>query len=273
MRSASRRASEALRAHKREAIERESSTGQLMTLATDLYAAAGLFVSQPRLRRTVGHPSTPVEGRARLIRGLLDGRLGGNALDVVEAAVRERWSSPWDLTDALETAGDDAMLAAAERDGDLQLVEDQLFWFERILSGQSELTTLLDEAPIEPARRVELLDRVLADRVHPVTKALLEHGIRSQRKRSITLAIDDLLEEAAARRAQSTARVLSAVELAPEQVDRLTAALSATYGRDMTVRTATDSSVRGGLVVRVGDEIIDGSVATRLVTARAALAG
>jgi F-type H+-transporting ATPase subunit delta len=87
------------------------------------------------------------------------------------------------------------------------------------------------------------------------------------------LAIDDLLEEAAARRAESTARVLSAVELSTEQLDRLTSALGQVYGRAMTVRAATDPAVRGGLVVRVGNEVIDGSVATRLLTARSALAG
>lgn len=273
MRSASRTASEALRPAKRAAIDRAGSGEALMALADEFYAVADLLVGQPRLRRTAGDPSTPPEGRAALIHGLLVGKVEASALEVTEAAVRERWSSPWDLTDALETAGDDALFAAAERDEALGRVEDELFWFERILDNASELTALLDEAPIDAARRIGLLDEVLADRVHPVTKALLGHGVRSQRKRSVILAIDDLLEEAAARRAESTARVLSAVELSDAQVARLQAALGEVYGRAITVRTATDASVRGGLVVHVGNEIIDGSVATRLIDARAALSG
>ena len=92
-------------------------------------------------------------------------------------------------------------------------------------------------------------------------------------KRTVTLAIDDLVEGASARRERSVAKVISAVELTAEQQDRLGRGLSELYGRAITVRSAIDPSIRGGLVVRVGDEIIDGSVATRLAHARAALTG
>jgi F-type H+-transporting ATPase subunit delta len=45
------------------------------------------------------------------------------------------------------------------------------------------------------------------------------------------------------------------------------------YGRTITVRLALAPDVLGGLIVRVGDEIIDGSVASRLLGNRTALAG
>jgi F-type H+-transporting ATPase subunit delta len=61
--------------------------------------------------------------------------------------------------------------------------------------------------------------------------------------------------------------------LSDAQQERLAAALSEMYGRSISVRTALDPHVRGGLVVRVGDEIIDGSIASRFAEARAALAG
>ena len=67
--------------------------------------------------------------------------------------------------------------------------------------------------------------------------------------------------------------MLSAVPLTDAQEQRLAAALSEMYGRAISVRTALEPSLRGGLVVRVGDEVIDGSIATRLATARNALAG
>ena len=61
--------------------------------------------------------------------------------------------------------------------------------------------------------------------------------------------------------------------LSPDQEARLAALLSATYGRAIGVRTQIDPSVMGGLVIRVGDELIDGSVASRIAAARSALAG
>jgi F-type H+-transporting ATPase subunit delta len=69
------------------------------------------------------------------------------------------------------------------------------------------------------------------------------------------------------------ARVISATPLSDDQQARLVAALNDMYGRKISLRTAVDADVKGGLVVRVGDEVIDGSIATRLGSARAALAG
>jgi F-type H+-transporting ATPase subunit delta len=271
MRSASRLAAEQLRARKRPAIERERSAGGLVTLASELYSVADVLVDNPRLRRALGDPATPAEGRAKLIGDLIAGQVSASAREIAEAVVSERWSSPWDMTDALEVAGDDALFEAAERDQVLDRVVDELFRFERILDAQSELTVLLDEKPVEPERRVALLRTVLGGKAHELTTALLEHAVRSQRKHTLAFAIDDLLEEAAARQERSMARVLSAVELSREQSAALTQTLSDVYGRPITIRTAVAPSIRGGLVIRIGDEVIDGSVAARLAAAQLAL--
>jgi F-type H+-transporting ATPase subunit delta len=132
---------------------------------------------------------------------------------------------------------------------------------------------LLDEATVPPQRRIQLLDSLVDGKVHPITGELLRHTITSRRKQTMPLAIDDLLAEAARRRNRSVAKVVSAVELSAAQENRLTAALSELYHRPISVRTAIDPAVRGGLVVRIGDEIIDGSVTARMLQARTALAG
>jgi F-type H+-transporting ATPase subunit delta len=271
MRSASRVAAEQVRVRKRPAIERERSAGGLVTLASELYSVADVLVDNPRLRRALGDPATPAEGRAKLLGDLIAGQVSASAREIAEAVVSERWSSSWDMTDALETAGDDALFEAAERDQVLDRVVDELFRFERILDVQSELTVLLDEKPVEADRRVALLRTVLSGKAHEITCSLLEHAVRSQRKHTLAFAIDDLLEEAAARQSQSMARVLSAVELTNEQTAALTQTLGEIYGRPITVRTAVAPAIRGGLVIRIGDEVIDGSVAARLASAELAL--
>ena len=242
-------------------------------LAAELYAAAGLLGGQPRLRRALGDPSTDASGRAELARSLFGGQVGDAALELISDAVALRWSSPWDLTDALEILADDTLLAAAEEEGRLDTVEDELFRFERILSHSGELAAALDEAGVPAERRIDLLRSLLGDRVHPITAQLLEHAITSGRRPTVMLAIDDLLQASAERRERSVARVLTATELTPEQTERLAAALTRLYGREINIRSAVDESVQGGLVVRVGDEVIDGSVASRLAAARAAFAG
>jgi F-type H+-transporting ATPase subunit delta len=274
--AASRSALAALRERLNDVLDTLGSSADgagYESLAAELYSATDLLAAQPRLRRTLGDPSTDASSRAELIGSLLTGKLGDPALQLVKAAVSQRWSSAWDLSDALEIIADETLLAAAETQGKLDDVEDELFRFERILGNSGELAAALDEAGVPAERRRALLDSVLNGKVEKITAELLGHAVSSGRKRSLLLAIDDLLEASAARRARSVARVISATELTPEQTSRLGAALSRLYGREINVRTAIDPQVKGGLVVRVGDEVIDGTVAGRLEAARAALAG
>ena len=272
IRSASRQALDTLRTEEDSVYSGRISADTLIKIAEDLYSVADLLVGQPRLRRTLGDPATDPDGRAHLIGSLLSGQLDAKALGIVQAAVRLRWSSPWDLTDALEDAGDSALFAAAEKQHSIDQLEDELFRLERILQAEGDVAALLDEFTVEAARRVALLDQLVGGKVHPITLALLHHAVASERKRSITLAIDDLLDKAAGRQSRSVARVVSATPLSDAQQSRLAAALTSMYGREMSVRTALDPDVRGGLVVRVGDEVIDGSIATRFAHVRAALA-
>lgn len=273
MRAASRAASVAVRTSKRPVIEGTESAAGLHSLAEDVYAMADVLVGAPRLRRMLGDPATDADGRTGLVASVFGGKVSEGAMTIGQGIVRERWSSPWDMTDAFEIAGDDALFEAAMRSDSLDEVVDELFRFERILDVNSDLTALLDETIVEPARLVKLLDDVLAGRTDAVTHALLVHSVRSQRKPSITLAIDDLLDEASRRQAETMARVLAAVELPAEQRRRLAAALSELYGRRISVRTAVVPGVLGGLIIRVGDEVIDGSVESRLVDARSNMTG
>lgn len=268
MRSASRIATAALRGSTRQQIDATATQDGLLDLADELYACADVLTSQPRLRRALADPASAPDRRARLAHDVFSGRVSDAAVTVVQAIVSQRWSNPWDMTDALEVAGDDALFAAAERTGDLSRVVDELFRFERILDAQAELVVLLDEAPIDADRRAGLLRDVVQGKVHPVTQSLLEHATRSQRKRNLGLAISALLDEAALRQNQSMARVLSAAELTPQQIDRLESALTSMYGRPITVQTALAPAVQGGLIIRIGDEVIDGSVAARLTAVR-----
>ena len=270
--AASREALAALRPEVDSVIGRFSTEDGFTGLAEELYEVAGLLDSQPRLRRMLADPASPASARQGLAESLVGGKVGASALTVFKAAVAERWSSPWDLVDAIESSADDVLLAAAESAGVIGTVEDELFRLERILDAESSLTTLLDEAPVAASRRQQLVDSVLAGKVHSLTAALVRHAVASGRKRSILLALDSLVEAAAARRMRSIARVVSAVALTDAQQDQLAARLSSMYGRTMDVRLTVDPAIRGGLVVRVGDEIINGSVAARQTEVRDAFA-
>ncbi|HEY2297401.1 MAG TPA: F0F1 ATP synthase subunit delta [Jatrophihabitans sp.] len=273
MQAASREALSNLRSEVSSVLGRFSTAEGLAGLADELYAVGDLLTAQPRLRRRLADPAAQREQRTGLVEALLGGKISASAMSVVNAAVAARWSSAWDLVDGIETSGDDVLLAAAESDGALDSVEDELFRLERILDAESNLTTILDEASADARRRADLVESLLAGKAHPAMIALVRHAVSTQRKRSVLLALDDLIAAAGARRDRSVARVVSAVEMTDKQQGDLAARLSEMYGRRIEVRYAVDPSIRGGLVVRVGDEVIDGSIASRLTQVRRAFAG
>lgn len=264
---------ESLAAVRDEVAASAGTTSDRPGVAEALFAVAGLLAGNPGLRRNLAEGSVDPEQRAGLLTRLLQGKVPDAAVQLAGRVVARRWSAPWDLVDAVEDAGHGLLLAEAEANGTLDTVEDQLFRFSRIVAGDSALRGALDDRAVEPERRATLARTLLDGKAEPVTAALVAQAVRSTANPSTELALDDLLELTAARRNRSVASVTSAVALSDAQVDRLAGALSRVYGRTITVRVDVDPTIRGGLVVRLGDEIIDGSVATRLAAARTGLTG
>jgi F-type H+-transporting ATPase subunit delta len=210
----------------------------------------------------------PEQARTALAEQVLGGRVARPTVEAVSAAVAARWSRPVDLVTAVEDLARNATLAAAEKTGRLDEVEDELFRFGRILGRQSELATLLADGGTPVEGRIALLDRLLEGKVASTTATLLRQAVRLPRGRSLSDTAEELAAAAAARRRRSIARVTTPVALTPEQEQRLTDSLTRLYGRAMSLQVELDESLLGGLVVRVGDEVIDGSVAGRIAAAR-----
>jgi F-type H+-transporting ATPase subunit delta len=173
----------------------------------------------------------------------------------------------------MTTLGTEAALDAADSEGALDDVEDELFRFGRIVSGNRELSRLLSDRSASIEGTGALIDRLLSGKVSTVTELLLRNVLTSRRAGSAEVAVERLSDAASRRRGQSVARVTTAVALTPAQEQRLTDVLGRLYGRTIGLQVTVDPDVLGGLVVQVGDEVIDGSVAHRLEAARRRLAG
>ena len=252
---------------------RATTSEEQLTVAEELFAVARLLDGQPSLRRALSDPSGKPEERAALAQRLFASRLSPVTLDLVELSVRQRWSRPLDLVDAATTLATDAALDAADARGDLEGVEDELFRFGRIVAGDQELSRILSDRRAPAAGKAELLDRLLSGRVSPVTDLLLRNVLTGSHAGTAGVAVERLSHAASRRRGQSVARVTTAVPLTPVQEQRLVDVLGRLYGRTIGLHITVDPSVLGGLLVQVGDEVIDGSIAHRLEAARRQLAG
>lgn len=153
-------------------------------------------------------------------------------------------------------------------------MEDQLFRFSRILDVQPRLAILLGDCAVPAEGRVRLLRKVLerADStVNPVVVALLSHTVELLRGQAVEEAVLFLAEVAVARRGEIVAQVGAAAELSDAQRTRLTEVLSRIYGHPVTVQLHIDAALLGGLSIAVGDEVIDGTLSSRLAAAEARL--
>ncbi|GAA1874995.1 hypothetical protein GCM10009836_65260 [Pseudonocardia ailaonensis] len=247
------------------------AAGDRQKLGEELYAVTRLLVAQRGLRRALSDPATTGEQRTTLAQGILGGKVAPATLESVGDLVSLRWSGPGDLIEATESLARTALLAAAEKQRALDDVEDQLFRFGRILEREPQLLTLLGDEDQPADKRVALLDSVLGTKVYPVTAALLRDLVRTPRSRHLDVAAEELSELAAARRNRSVAHVRTAVALSPAQEQQLTSSLTRIYGRDIALQVELDESLLGGMVIRVGDEVIDGSVSGKLAAARRAI--
>lgn len=246
--------------------------GDLATMADELFATVGLLDRQTGLRRALADPAVDPDRRAALLERLLGDRLSESTLRLMRPLVRSRWSEPRDLVDAAELLGRRAALGVAERDGTLDEVEDQLFRFARILDGQPELRQALEDRAADPDRRVGLVDRLVGARVDPTTRRLVDQAVRAPRGRTLDRAMGELVELAAARRQRYVAAVTAPAPLTEQQERRLSDILARIYGRSVSLQVSVDPQLLGGLVVRVNDEVIDGSVLTRIAQVRQRLA-
>jgi F-type H+-transporting ATPase subunit delta len=202
---------------------------------------------------------------------LLGQQLAAPTLDVAKGLVAARWSQPGDLVTAFESVARQALLAVAEKEGSLDNVEDELFRFGRVVNREPQLGGLLADLATPPDGRVALLDRLVDGKVSPITAALLRQSVRLPRDRHLDVVCEELAELAAGRRERSVARVTTPVALSAVQEQKLTDSLTRLYGRPISLQVELDPRLLGGLVVQVGGEVIDGSVASKLVAARRSL--
>jgi F-type H+-transporting ATPase subunit delta len=262
------------RARERLAERTDGAPGQLLlNLGDELFAISRLLDEQHSLRRALSDPSVKPGDRAGLARRLLDGKVSDTALDIVETVARQRWSRPLDLVEGTEALAIEATLDAALARGELDNVEDELFRFGRIVAGDPALSRILSDRSAPARGKTELINRLVSQRVSPATALLLRNVLTASHVGNAETAIERLSEAASRRRGEDVAHVTTAVALTGAQERRLTDVLGRLYGRPVGLQMTVDPDVLGGLIIRVGDEVIDGSVAHRLEAAGRRFAG
>ena len=264
------------RASLAEANERLSavlaSGADAVQLGDELFSVADLLDSESALRRTLSDPSLRAAAKAGLAEALLSGKVAAATLELTTGLVRAHWSAPGDLADAAEQLAVQAIVAGADDEGGLDDLEDELFRFGRIVDAQPDLRVALSSPFVAAERKQRLIEALLAGQVTPPALRLISRAAMYPRGRSLGASLEEYARLAARRRTRLIAEVHVAAELSADQRQRLATVLSVAYGHDVHLNVVLDPGVIGGMSVRISDELIDGSLASRLAALRRKLA-
>jgi F-type H+-transporting ATPase subunit delta len=261
-----------------EAVEKLSAktasatAAQLATVAVEILSLAGLLRAEHRLRRALTDPSRSGSQRAELLRSLLAGKLSEATVDALTALVAGRFSRPSELLDVTERLGVDGVLHSADKAGKLADVEDELFRFGQIVSGNPDLAITLSDPGASTDRRVKLVGDLLKGKAQPATVRLVEIALEGFGGRSFESSLSRLVELTAAKRDRQVAYVTVARPLTDADEQALAAKLSDIYGRPVSIKVEVDPAIIGGASVKVGSDLYDGTILRRLNAARQAFA-
>lgn len=167
-----------------------------------------------------------------------------------------------------------ALFELARDEKQLEAVGTSLASVRQALAESADLKALTTSPLVsrdEAAKAIAASATAL--RLDPITANFL--GVLAQNRRLAQLpnVIRAFNTLAAAHRGETTAEVTSAHALDDDQVAALRANLRTRFGRDVAVDLNVDPAILGGLVVKVGSQMIDGSIRTKLNSLAHAMKG
>ena len=167
----------------------------------------------------------------------------------------------------------EAFYAVARAEGELDQVEEQLFAFAELVARDDRVREALTDPALPAENKRGLIGDALGERANPIAVDLLGLLVDLGHGRDIDRVVEAMGQLSAESRSHALAEVRSAVPLDDARTRRLEEALSRATGHQVEVRVVVDPTVIGGIVARIGDEIFDGSVKSRLEDAKQQLVG
>lgn len=256
-----------------ERLDTVLASANAAVLGHELFEVVALLTEQHSLRRWLADQANAVDSKSGLVGDLLESKVSPATVIVVSDVVRAKWSRPRDLVDAVERMAVYATVASVEGEQRLDDLEDELFRFGRIVAAEPRLRSALTDESVGVEHKRTLVENLLSGKANAATLALVTEAVTRPRGRTLEQGLEHYSQLVAERAQRYIAVVRTAAALSDAQQERLQASLTRTYGRTIHLNIEVVPELLGGMSVRVGDEVIDGTVVGRIAEVRRRLAG
>ena len=263
---------QALAAHAQELLDEAAGRGQraIDQVEADLEEFARLLVGQVRLRKALADPGLPPEPKRALLTELGGGQLDEASVELLATVATRQRVRLRDFPSLLAGLAAMAAFTGAGKAGQLEQLESELFGVATMVEREPRVRSALTN-PGLPVENKRALVADLLSGAGKRTTALADLLVELHEGHELDTTAKEWAEAAAARRNRVVAEVRSAVELDDERRARLAEALTRVLGKPVVLQVTIDEAILGSVVVRVGDELFDGSIRSRLEQAREAL--
>jgi F-type H+-transporting ATPase subunit delta len=166
-----------------------------------------------------------------------------------------------------------ALFDTASRGGSVDQVEEELKIVAEMLRDVPRLARVFNAPTIPVEKKKGLLKTAFGQSVGPLTARFLEVVVTRRREEILSQVYAEFGRLANESRNILPVHVTAAVDLTDAEKDALAASLAKRTGKRVVLDVAVDAQILGGMMLRMGDTVIDGSVKSRLDQLRAQLLG
>ncbi|MET4781908.1 F0F1 ATP synthase subunit delta [Glaciihabitans sp. UYNi722] len=241
-----------------------------LATASELFSAGRVIGESSQLISILSDSAIESDEKQAALKAVFGSSLGEKSLALLGVVVSNRWSRQDDLLAGIEELG---FRVAAESAPASVNIDAELFTFGEAVNSDAELELAVSSKLGSTESKVALVEALLAKKVSPQTLAIVRHLMQQPRGRRIGELLRTAASIVADQANLSVAIVTSATPVAAPQLKRLQEGLAKSYGRELKINLVVDPALIGGLRVQVGDDVIDGSVASKLKELRLQLAG
>jgi F-type H+-transporting ATPase subunit delta len=168
-------------------------------------------------------------------------------------------------TDAVSKVYAEALMEMAEASGELQSMADEVEELGQLLKREPGLMGLLSSRTLSHEQRREMLQRLFQDQLSDVLYRFVQVVNDKNRLASLPAIVKAFGQQMAERNGIVEADIWVPKLLEQDQLDAMSERIASAFGaKQVVIHQYKDQSLIGGLKIRVGDTLIDGSVATQL---------